>query len=270
MKAFHERQKLAVPSVANQSELAELRFGKEALESKLRKYAAHCQRLEEEKAEVIGVLRSSNALDGDDISRAVVSICDKLASLEQECESFSKSETKATSNFLELENIRTQNLSLRSKLDQLLRKEAELKEKLAARNRENLKATESTEMERDQEVRFLEQENLQLMTDLKASKKNLQKAKAELTILRLKQTNGDDRDLRSCSRRPRNKTDGVDSKIVHCQATTAEKENTSNHKSVFSSVPKARLGSTRKEPYIPGLGEHFPDSTENTQECKQS
>ena len=68
------------------TELAELRFDKEALESKLRKFASHCQRLEDDRAAMTDVLRSCSMdlsdFDGD-INEAVISLCDRLVSLEE-------------------------------------------------------------------------------------------------------------------------------------------------------------------------------------------
>jgi hypothetical protein len=48
------------------------------------------------------------------------------------------------------------------------------------------------ENEKSRQVRYLEQENLQLMIDLKAIKKQLQNAKAELNMLRANKALDDD------------------------------------------------------------------------------
>jgi hypothetical protein len=53
---------------------------------------------------------------------------------------------------------------------------------------------ESLENEKSRQVRYLEQENLQLMIDLKAIKKQLQNAKAELNMLRAKALDDDTMD----------------------------------------------------------------------------
>ena len=117
--------------------ITELRFAKEALETKLRKYLSHCQRLEEEKASVLEVLRSSQqgaSFDGD-IPKSVVSLCDKLASLEEECETLSKSGNQASFYLSEVEQLRELNRSLQSQIsdsskrvDRLAQSEIELKE----------------------------------------------------------------------------------------------------------------------------------------------
>jgi uncharacterized protein (UPF0335 family) len=273
-------------------EISELRFDKEALENKLRKYLSHCQRLEEEKAGILDVLRSSqhgDIFDGD-ISKTVVSLCDKLASLEEECGSLSKSENKASFYLKEVEQLREANGTLqsqisesRNKVDHLIRSEVELKEALTSLQRERdefrLKAdraegnVESVENEKSRQVRYLEQESLQLMLDLKAVKKQLLNTKAELNMLRAKAMDDNTMDLSGLTAPPAPNSQ-VRSKIKphhHATSTPMDKENSVNVEKVASSVKARRaFGSIRKPRRAPGLGESFEQTEENTQECKQS
>lgn len=259
----------------------------EALESKLRKYATHCQRLEEEKAEISNVLRSSNCMEGDDIPKAVVRVCDQLASLEETCNTLSKSENQASSFLLEVESLRTHNSSLqgqiqemRRKSDRLVRSEIQLKEQLASATAryDESKAVKSSETrdadeEKTRQIRYLEQENLQLMKDLKGAKKQVQHLKAEANVLRQST-------VRDASHNPDlasiNSSD-TRSKKRSRHTTPNDKENgqvqnTRNSSFTKSSAKRGRTLplSSRKERKTPGLGEAFADTPENTQECKQS
>lgn len=267
-----------------------MRFDKEALESKLRKYLSHCQRLEEEKAGIIDVLRSSqhdDVFDGD-ISKTVVFLCDKLASLEEECESLSKAQNQASFYLKEVDQLRESNGTLQSqisesrkKVDHLVRSEIGLKEALATLRgeQEELRSmtdaaqgnAESVENEKSRQFRYLEQENLHLMLDLKSVKKQLQNTKAELNMLRAKALDDDTTELgvvaaRQAAAPPRSKV----APKGRPPSTPVDKENTVNVSATGSSKARRAFGSIRKPRGTPGLGESFEQTEENTQECKQS
>jgi len=180
---------------ALRTELSELRFDKEALESKLRKFAAHCQRLEDDKAGMALALRScnidTNEYDGD-MNEAVIALCDKLTSL-QEVESVRSRRNSGGNDRLESENV-----VLQAKLDRLVVSEEKLNERISRyqheidelRNRlkdvtENNSESVGENGEMSRKLRYLEQENLQLMFDVKTSKKQLQAAREEIEILRM-------------------------------------------------------------------------------------
>jgi chromosome segregation ATPase len=271
-----------------------LRFAKEALETKLRKYLSHCQRLEEEKASVLEVLRSSQqgaSFDGD-IPKSVVSLCDKLASLEEECETLSKSGNQASFYLSEVEQLREHNSSLQSQIsdsrkrvDRLAQSEIELKESLTSLRLEQDElrvradraqgTAESLENEKSRQVRYLEQENLQLMIDLKAIKKQLQNAKAELNMLRAKALDDDTMDITSSSVAPPVPAQSRTKPKVKAErappSTPVDKENSENAGRIASAKSSKRgWGSSLKSRRTPGLGESLEQSEENTQECKQS
>lgn len=269
-----------------------MRFDKEALETKLRKYLSHCQRLEEEKSSILQVLRSSKqgaAFDGD-IPKSVVSLCDKLASLEEECEALSKSENQASFYLSEVEQLREHNSTLesqisdsRKRVDRLVRSEIELKESLTSLRLEQDElrvradraqgTAESLENEKSRQVRYLEQENLQLMIDLKAIKKQLQNAKAELNMLRAKALDDDTMDTiglpppatTQARSKPKVKVERA------APSTPHDKENNENVEHIASAKSSRRgWGSNLKTRRTPGLGESLEQNEENTQECKQS
>jgi hypothetical protein len=174
-----------------QVELSELRFDKEALESKLRKFAGHCQRLEDDRAGMIDALKSCNidaSLD-DDINDAIISLCDKVASLEEGKSRRSSGESKF------LQRLKEDNKILISKIEKGAENEQHLEAKVSE-CKKRIEALETsvedsnenangTKSEMDRKLRFLEQENLQLMVDNKSTKKQLQGAREEIEMLRM-------------------------------------------------------------------------------------
>ena len=192
MKEIKDLKTLAAHDASGsslQSEMNELRFDKDALESKLRKYAAHCQRLEDDKSGIIDALRSCNRDHGDvgDINQAIVSLCDKLASLEQECETLTQA-GRASDYESDIHSLRNENSVLAQKV-------TEYKEQLGTFKKEGAKLHQEfensnsdandTDSEKESKLRFLQQENLQLMLDLKSTKKQLQTAREDLDLLRI-------------------------------------------------------------------------------------
>lgn len=124
---------------------------------------------------------------GNDISEAVIHLCDKLTSAEEV-----RSKSKLAGVDKELEN---DNRNLRQKLEQVSQSEKRLMERLKNSSREAEELKKSIEMHKGEasgastdvghKLRYLEQENLQLMVDIKATKKQLQAARGELESLRM-------------------------------------------------------------------------------------
>ena len=275
------------------SELTKLRFDKQALENKLRKFAVHCQRLEDEKENILQALGLTKS--DDDIGKAVVTLCDKVASLEKECDSLAKSENRSSAALVESDQLREKISSLQTqvsdyqkKIDRLVRSEAKNKELVASLKREQQELrgladrargnVESLESEKCGQLRYLEQENLQLMVDLKATKKQLQHAKSEINMLRaqgaapvagisdLPKPKHAPRDTenRSSTNRSRNTPGAKHPK------TPADKENSKNQSENPTSSTRHNKSSSRRTQGAVGLGEAFAATEENTQECKQS
>jgi hypothetical protein len=131
------------------------------------------------------------------------------------------------------------------------------------------------ENEKSRQVRYLEQENLQLMIDLKAIKKQLQNAKAELNMLRAKALDDDTMDITSSSVAPPVSAQSRTKPKVKAErappSTPVDKENSENAGRIASAKSSKRgWGSSLKSRRTPGLGESLEQSEENTQECKQS
>jgi len=276
------------------SELTKLRFDNEALEKKIRKFAVHCQRLEDDKENIMQTLGLKKP--GDDISKAIVDLCDKLASLEKECDLLAKSESRASGSLVELEQLREKNSSLKSqmaeyqkKIDKLVRAEVERKETVASlrREQEELKElaerargnAESVESEKEGQLRYLEQENLNLIVDLKAAKKKLQDMKAEINMLRAQGAGLVSDAIPLPSQYDRESKTNTSNQSRGTPATkrlktpAKEKENSTNShakKSAKSKPPRDNTSSNRRTNQRIGLGDAFAATDENTAECKQS
>lgn len=286
------------PTADSQSEeIQKVKFDRLALEKKLRKYASHCQSLEEEKERIADALSSSLAkeIPDEDILDAIVSLCDQYASLQKQCDELkiqSKSHQNAFSRVKELEGIVS---SLRSETEDL---------------RQKLAKGQSTTDGESQKVTYLETENYDLLRNMKKLKSQLQATRVELNALKLASL--DDSPTRtSYSRQPLTLTSDENipprsSETALSQSAGAKKASTSSpssskenltvqssssslssvssnrkRRSPSTAVPekspkrksrfsarKLRRG-TRKSS-APGLGEASRTDSGNEAECKQS
>jgi chromosome segregation ATPase len=253
--------------------------------------------LEDEKVRILQTIRSSKP-DGvvDDIEKAVVYFCDKIASLEQECDSLCKYKNKAVSTSNKIESLQNQNTSLKNQVSELQKKIDHLVwaetgnnnlvtslresiEKLRREADQARQATETLQNEKRGQLRYLEQENLQLMIDYKAAKKQLYDMKAELSVLQLshqppKPIVANASKTPISSGRPPTVLSSSQSR------TPYDKENSKNYynhdiekkrNSVQGSTKAASTGSSPRENRVTArLGDAFSVGEENTQECKQS
>jgi chromosome segregation ATPase len=260
-------------STPNEDEMASMKFAKEALETKLRKYAAYCQRLENEKANVLDALKSVNGSDIEDgdVTRAIIALCDKQSSLEEECEALTSAEQKASSYLSELDHLRETNshlqhnfLDAENKLAKLTHAEADLtrklddaKEKVASlrKERDHLKAVAESERgnvadlesEKSRQVRYLEQENLQLMFDLKNAKKQLKSTRAQLDAMRMTVVDDETGDFGS----------------IAANAFNASRAGSGDMKSVDSSDPVSPVDKENQHENVAGRGAEQTHGTES-------
>lgn len=152
---------------------------KEVLEKKVRKFASHCQRLEDDKAGMKDALRSCNVdieeYDGD-IGEAVIHLCDKLTSSE-EARAMKKNDDR----------LQDENASLRHEVEKLTGKLESYRLHLEDVKRAAKKhsADGKALAEHEERIKGFESENLQLMQDLKLTKKQLQSTRAELESARM-------------------------------------------------------------------------------------
>jgi len=269
-----------------------LKFEKEALETKLKKYIKYCKRLESDKTQIIDALRSHkrDVIDND-FSGAVVSLCDQLTSLEEECDALSSVEGKASSYLVEIENFREEIKALQGIVNQLKSANADATEKLKKMETKNMQLREernslrnrgSAETEKPGQVKYLEQENLQLILDLKTTKKQLQSTQAKLEAFQMKALDSDDTDDFSVFTSSR-VSQGVpvsQSPFTDISSSVfADKENMMNRTPLprpgkqtgivgaQSSEKKLRPNNFQRPV---GLGEAGDLNDDNTQECRQS
>ena len=191
-------------------EIAKLQDDLRQCEDKLRKYVKHSERLENDRKGVIEAISSCDVGDivGDSVVEMVASLCDKLVSIEEECDALSSSEGKASEYLMELDDLRKKYTLLEqevqgyeendTKLTAALAeakanlKKAQEKISLLMKDKESLKAMAESakgnvselQSERRRQMQYLENENLQLGDELKRTKKELSSAKSELDVIR--------------------------------------------------------------------------------------
>lgn len=281
--------------------LTSLRFEKEALETKLRKYITYCKSLESDKTQIIDALRAHRReVVDEDFAGAVVSLCDQLTSLEEECDALANAEGRASSYLVESERLKDQISSLKIELEESKKKILELNRiesdltirlKKAEANSAALRADQDklrsraggsgreSVPEKSRQVKYLEQENLQLMLDLKTAKKQLQSARSELDVLRMKALDDDTEDfsgyIAPISKLVESSSKNMHSKSSKNDISLEDKENQVNiahqgdTKSLHGSTTKQRIPRGKPNRGQVGLGEAGVDE-ENTAECRQS
>lgn len=268
---------------AESTELTRLRFHIEAIEKKLRKYASHCQHLEEERARLTHVLRGAKLSDVDpeDLSRSIVNLCDKVASLEEHYKMSEASNYEVKM----VDQLKAQNNSLESRLKESLSEvssiravEQRLKVEISVlqQEQETLRKTisksrhsaDSLLSDSARKLRFLEKENLQLMSDLKVMRKDLQNANAKISMLEIKQMNTAGKAPSSVPNLPSYKLP------PHPQPARAElhaaidKENEPSRNIVNAQSPAIKAAEKQAKSFS-RLHQSQVDE-ENTQECAQS
>lgn len=187
-------------------EISKLQNDLQQCEDKLRKYVQHSERLESDRKGVMDAVASYNIAEivGGNVVETVASICERLASVEEECNALAQSEKKAMQYLAELDSLRERFGELESELQGCLREKEKLinqleqnedslnkcqgkiAELLKDRNSlqglaENAKHSVSElQSEKRRQMQYLENENLQLGEELKKAKKELQQTKAAL------------------------------------------------------------------------------------------
>jgi chromosome segregation ATPase len=264
--------------------LTTLRFDKEALESQLRKFASQCQHLEDEKLRIVHTFKSAKIeIVDDNIEKAVVSLCDKVASLEEECDSLAKFKSKAFSNEVELNTLQRHNTELSTEITKLQQSIDNLKSIELGHKNVILSVTEtSTKLQHDvvharqeaasmrHQLKFLEQENLQLMMDYKAAKQKIHGLKTDLNQLRSQMSTAtivQSSDVRQGSiKKPPSDKENVKESLNHNSEKNIIPPSSSAQKVVKPQTNK----DDRRKPIADRLDTAFAGSDENTQECKQS
>ena len=188
------------------NEVAKLQGDLQQCEDKLRKYVQHSERLESDRKGVMHAIASYNIgeIVGGNVVETVASICERLSSVEEECNALAQSEKKAVQYLAELDSLRVRFDELESELqgclgekekliskleeseDSLNKCQGKIAELVKDRNSlqglaENAKHSVSElQSEKRRQMQFLENENLQLGEELKRAKKELQQTKTAL------------------------------------------------------------------------------------------
>lgn len=189
---------------ANVAEISNLKTSNTALTDKLRKYASHCQKLEGERAAVIDNVTSLEKNVNKDFVGSIAIVVERVQAAEEECDALASAETRANTYLTQLDREREDKekgretiQTLKEQVGSLTEKEKGLslqlhssEEKVTELLEEMEKFIKSTselngkvgevETVSTKKVRFLEQENLQLMQDQKQLKREMQGYKAEL------------------------------------------------------------------------------------------
>lgn len=194
--------------VVDQSEeIEKLQDDLRQCENKLRKYVQHSERLEKDRKGVIEAMSSCGVADivGDSVVEMVVSLCEKLTSIEDECMALVSSEGKASEYLSELDALRKKYFELEAEVKVYevedakmaialadckanlkkaeekiitLTKDNELLKSMAESAKGNISELQN---ERRRQMQYLENENLQLGDELKRAKKELAEAKFTVT-----------------------------------------------------------------------------------------
>lgn len=159
-------QQVETPSAQDISAVSSIQFEKEAIEKQLSKVVSEKQLLEEERRKLVQAMTSSghfHPIDSTniDIAAAVYGLCDKLSAIQK------PSDTQSH----EID-------ALRMDLANLEKEYNALKEKIAYHTGSLHSATA------DDEISFLKEENLRLMSKLKKANRQRDEHRAELRSLR--------------------------------------------------------------------------------------
>jgi hypothetical protein len=169
------------------------------MESKMRKIESRRIKLEHEQKLYAQALQVQEV----DVLKAIIELCDRQASHEEDLREARQnvvagevSSVKVDRLERKVASLETQLMGSRKNLEKVAQSEKELKQKHAELRAETDRLreiadhaqcrAENAESESNRKVRYLEQENLQLMKEIKTLKKALQKSKAELNVLRIK------------------------------------------------------------------------------------
>ena len=275
-----------------------LKDTKRVLENKLRKYAAHCQKLEEEKVTTLKKIKSisrdesDDMEDDDDLIDAFSNLYDRLKNTEEECEALMTAEKKASGYLMQIDRLQDDNTTLEKNMTMLQDNVAgltklnqELHDKLSDTNNalkhskdelldfqsmaESAKGNVSAlESEKNRQVSYLEQENLQLMTELKAKDKQISALMAEKNVNSMESENDCTDDLNGFSCSMINQSQMNNKENEH---TNYVLKNSNQMDSINAAKVQTRSKSERIKPkkLKKGLGEGDIND-DNTTECNQS
>lgn len=195
-------------SSGDSKEVENLREDLRKCEDKLRKYVKYSERLESDKKGIADAITDSGVdVAGDDALEMVASLCERLISIEEECDALAGCEKKAGEHLNELHSLKEKysklesqvqsyeegDKKLRTALDEcksnlkraqekiaVLKKDKESLAEMAETAKKNISEMESAHR---LQMQYLEKENLEVDSKLKKTRAELSEKKALLDTL---------------------------------------------------------------------------------------
>ena len=235
-----------------QNEEAQMLMRKnEALEKKVRKFVAHCEHLERD----CDLLKDEN--------KAVSALRSELEKVNLELERVDSEFEKAKSANADLQDIRTRNedldtlLSKKQTIQTTLERDITAIKQNYAKQKEindNLKkSSKELEYEKNRQISYLENENLQYLGELKATKKEIKSLKAQRYVMNSDADDEPTEDLGS---------------IISMNLDASNKENHPVQSPQLKS--KKKSGLNKQTEGRAGLGSGEGHIEDDPGECKQS
>jgi len=247
-----------------ESDFVKVQAKNEALEKKLRKYIAHSDCLTKEMGAIQEMIKETVAdsnfeqINNKDLSAAVVGLCERYHTLEEECNALSdaklslqKTLTQTKDNLREVAKEKVEiNEDLRSTKEEVVT--LSKRQKQFQEISENVKGSaKDLEDEKNRQVSYLEKENLHILEENKKLKKQVRTFKTQTKATSLTIQDEPTEDLGS----------------ILSTLASQDKENIVNgsikspYSAAANTLSKSRVGL--------GSGEGEIDE-DNTQECQQS
>jgi hypothetical protein len=258
---------------------------REATELKLRRYAGYIKQVEEERSIACQAMkRVGFSFNEDDFVGSISVFCERLVSMREECERGKSCLLECQHGCDSVETLAKKIVETENQLKEVLRQKQDIQLKLeeASHVIESLQKVcdelnlqfSSKESEQNRQISYLEKENLQLMHDLKNTKKEAQKLRLENEVINRGVQQETTEDLKGLSldliAAPIFKKRSTNTSEVKMISTKASPPTpiSSHVLDILPSTGQATKRSRFRQSYAPSLGES--NDEEATGECKQS
>ena len=247
-----------------EADFAKLQIKNEALEKKLRKYIAHSDVLTKEIRAIQEMIKETVAdsnfqeVGDKDLSAAVVELCERYHTVEEECNAMSDAKTALHNTLLQaksqLNEVTNENIKLEEDLEVTKKEVVALSQRQSQFQEiaENVKGSaKDLEEEKNRQVSYLEKENLHILEENKTLKKQVRALKSHSKASKLTVQDEPTEDLGS----------------ILSTLNSQDKENNLNgsikspYRATTKTSSKTRVGLGSGEGEI---------NDDNTQECQQS
>ena len=247
-----------------EADFAKLQAKNEALEKKLRKYIAHSDVLAKEMRAIQEMIKETvtdsnfQEVEDKDLSAAVVELCERYHTVEEECNAMSDAKTALHDTLLQTKLQLNEVVKEKLILEEDLEVTKEEVVALSQRQRqfqeiaENVKGSaKDLEEEKNRQVSYLEKENLHILEENKTLKKQVRALKTHSKASKLTVEDEPTEDLGS----------------ILSTLNSQDKENNLN--GIIKSPYRATTKTSSKTRVGLGSGEGEMND-DNTQECQQS